>query len=113
MADKKLLEIAEEAIVHVHDEHKVVFGRMVTGEKFIEEHNREIVNSKFSPLTVDMETASVAHVCYVNQVPFIAVRTISDTPDYSGIAVFEENSVRASQISADFVNAMLHIMSKK
>lgn len=27
-----------------------------------------------------METGSIAHVCYVNRVPFIAIRAITDTP---------------------------------
>ena len=32
-----------------------------------------------------METAAVAHCCYINEVPFAAVRTISDTPECSGV----------------------------
>ena len=48
----------------------VRFGKMVTGEQFIEDDNREAINDVYSPLSVDMETASIAHVCHVNKIPF-------------------------------------------
>lgn len=37
---------------------------MITGEQFIENNKREYIAAKYSPLSVDMETASIAHVCY-------------------------------------------------
>ncbi len=58
---------------------------MVTGEKFIEDDMRDIINQKYSPLSVDLETASIAHVCYVNNIPFILIRSITDTATHSGI----------------------------
>lgn len=106
-ADGRLLEAARS----VRGRYRVAFGRMVTGEQFIEDDRRDFINESFAPLTVDMESAAVAHVCYVNEVPFIAVRTITDTPDHWGAAAFEENCAEASRISAEFVRAMLeHIL---
>ena len=35
-------------------------------------------------LCIDMETAAVAHACYLNGVPFIAVRSISDNDKEAG-----------------------------
>ena len=46
-----------------------------------------------------METAGVAHVCYVNKVPFLAIRTITDTPDCEGQEVFVQNCAAASAIA--------------
>ena len=46
------------------------FGTMVTGEQFIVDEQRDSINQRYAPLSVDMETASVAHVCYANKVPF-------------------------------------------
>lgn len=106
-ADELLLTIAKVAAKHIDNSHKIVFGRMVTGEKFIEDERRDFINETFAPLSVDMETASIAHVCYVNKIPFVAIRTITDTPDHKGIGAFEENCPKAAQISADFVCAML------
>lgn len=106
-ADERLLAIAKETISHIDTKRNIVFGRMVTGEKFIEDERRDFINEKFAPLSVDMETASVAHVCYVNKIPFVAIRTITDTPDHSGVDAFEENCTKAAQISANIVRALL------
>lgn len=81
----------------------VRFGTMVTGEQFIEDEKREEINRKYAPLSVDMETASVAHVCYVNKIPFLAVRTITDTVTHKGIENFDKNCEAASGISAEIV----------
>ena len=48
-----------------------------------------------------MESASVAHVCYVNNIPFIAIRSITDTEDHSGVANFEQNCKKAAIIAKD------------
>lgn len=106
-ADERLLNLAKKAITNFNTNYNIVFGRMVTGEKFIEDERREFINIKYEPLSVDMETASVAHVCYVNEIPFIAIRTITDTSSHSGIDEFEKNCDKASQISANLVKGML------
>ena len=49
---------------------------MVTGEVFVTDEGRQKIKEQFSPLTVDMETASIAHVCYANSIPFISIRSI-------------------------------------
>jgi adenosylhomocysteine nucleosidase len=105
-ADKKLIDTAKKACFANHPGN-IFFGRMITGEAFIEDQYRSEVMKKFSPLSVDMETAGVAHVCYINKIPYIAVRTITDTADHKGINAFDENCDKASQISADIVRAML------
>ena len=85
----------------------VRFGKSVTGEAFIADEGRAEIIEKFAPLSVDMETGAFAHVCYVNQVPFLAVRTITDTAEHAGKEHFEENCAAASQIAADIVAGLL------
>ncbi len=70
----------------------VRFGKMVTGEQFIEDDNRDAINDVYSPLSVDMETASIAHVCHVNKIPFIGVRAITDTADHRGMAILKKTA---------------------
>lgn len=108
-ADARLLTAARRAAEGLA---RVRFGRMVTGEQFIADEGREEINARFHPLSVDMETAAVAHVCHVNGVPFIAVRTMTDTADHRGTGAFEENCARASQITAEFVCRMLHVLKE-
>lgn len=106
-ADKKLVELSKIAVEKCKPAGKVFWGRMVTGENFIVDEGRDGINKIFAPLTVDMETASIAHVCYVNQIPFISIRTITDTADHSGTGHFEENCAKASKISKDITLALL------
>lgn len=106
-ADDRLLAAARETAEELRERYRAVFGRMLTGETFIEDDGREAICAKYEPLSVDMETAAVAHACYVNRVPFISVRSVTDTPSHRGIGEFEQNCEKASHISAEFVKAML------
>ena len=109
-ADERLLGSARK--IAANFEHTVHFGCMATGEKFIEDDGRDEINAKFAPLSVDMETAAVAQVCWRNDIPFIAVRSITDTADHAGDGAFRENLDAASRISAEFVRRMINEISK-
>ena len=100
-ADAKLLAAAKKHSRKAKT--PVLFGTMVTGEQFIEDQKRDEINQTYAPLSVDMETAGVAHVCYVNHIPFLAVRTITDTAGHKGIENFDKNCESASEISAEIV----------
>ncbi|MBP3656257.1 MAG: 5'-methylthioadenosine/adenosylhomocysteine nucleosidase [Clostridia bacterium] len=106
-ADPQLLELSRKAVRRLEPEGRVYWGRMVTGEAFISDAGRKAINERFSPLTVDMETASIAHVCHVNGIPFISIRCITDTAAHSGSAHFEENCARASAIAKEMTAALL------
>jgi adenosylhomocysteine nucleosidase len=71
----------------------VVGGRGVSGPTFVDNAAyREWVWQTFQADAVDMETAAVAMVAYVNRVPFIAFRSLSDLagggPDQNEMATF-------------------------
>ena len=108
-ADPALLAAARKCAASL--DQPVLFGRTVTGEQFIAEENRAEINRRFSPLATDMESGAAAHVCYVNQIPFLAVRSISDTAQHSGVGTFEENCERASALSAQVVLRLLEQMN--
>lgn len=114
-ADPKLVELSRTAAGKLAPAGKVFWGRMVTGEAFITDEGRQKINDEFAPLTVDMETASIAHVCYVSHIPFIAIRCVTDTAAHSGTGTFEENCAKASIIAKDLTVALLdelHQLSK-
>lgn len=109
-ADHRLLEMSREAVTKLKIKDKVLWGRMVTGETFLVDEDRQRIMDIYAPLSVDMETASIAHVCYVNRISFIAVRCIADTAECSRIEYFEENSQKASRIARDITVALLEEM---
>lgn len=106
-ADEILLQAAKRVQEKNHDKYGIYFGRMVTGEKFIDDIGRKEIIDKFNPLTVDMETASIAQVCYVNGIPFISIRCLTDTARHSGADNFDANCVKASTISKEIVLELL------
>lgn len=107
--DRALLHIAKQFSEEYHKSspHRILFGTAVTGEQFIDNSAREKIIEAYHPLSVDMESAAAAHVCYVNRIPFLSIRTITDTPLQEGIDVFEKNCEQASLLSEKIVLALL------
>jgi adenosylhomocysteine nucleosidase len=57
----------------------IVGGNGVSGPTFVDNAAyRKWVWDTFQADALDMETAAVAHVAYVNRVPYIAFRSLSD-----------------------------------
>lgn len=57
-----------------------VIGTIGSSDKFIsDEKIKEDLKHKFNLIAVDMESASINHVCKLNNIPFCAIRAISDT----------------------------------
>ena len=106
-ADSELIERSKAAVSKMEPEGNIFWGRMVTGESFITDEGRQRIQEEFGPLTVDMETAAIAHVCYVNHIPFISIRCVTDTAVHSGIGNFEENCAKASIIAKNITVALL------
>jgi adenosylhomocysteine nucleosidase len=57
-------------------------GLIVTGDWFVDskEKMREIIGLFPEACAVDMESAAIAQTCFINKVPFISFRVISDVP---------------------------------
>lgn len=110
-SDDCLLDLTRQVALKETFNTKLYWGRIVTGETFIDQKMRDEINQTFKPLCVDMETASIAHVCYVNQIPFIAIRSITDTAEHSGVDEFDKNCIQASEISMQVVTSMLRLIN--
>lgn len=66
-------------------------GRIATGDQFVHDATRKAwIAEHFGASCVEMEGAAVAQVAWLNQVPFVVVRAISDTADGSATANFTE-----------------------
>ena len=104
-ADEKLMETAEK--ICEKNGVKSFRGRIVSGEAFIT--NTEVKNAikkNFDPYAVDMESAAVGHCCYLNKMPFISVRCISDNADDEGAMSFDEFEKIAAKRVAEIVLEM-------
>lgn len=54
-------------------------GTIATGEDFISNENmKRSIAVRSSGCCVDMESAAIAHVCHLNEIPFISIRCVSN-----------------------------------
>ena len=84
-ADDRLLGVARQMAAEQEAAgaaYRIHPGLIVTGDWFVDsrEKMRSIVGHFPEARAVDMESAAIAHTCYVNQVPFISFRVVSDVP---------------------------------
>lgn len=110
--DKSLIDLCVLIESEKNFSHKIHFGKTVTGEKFVTSHERNDIIKRFSPLCVDMESASVAHVCFANSTKLLIVRSITDHTGNDGHNDFEENVVDCSLLSVNFVKEFLKLVKK-
>lgn len=83
-ADSALTALAADTCRQVNPEIGVFTGRIASGDQFISSRERkdEIVK-EFHALCVEMEGAAIAHTCFLNHIPFVIIRAISDKADDS------------------------------
>ncbi len=79
-ADKQLLQCAQ--AVSEAGQYPAVSGLICTGDQFITDKSELAkIKAKFpDALACEMESAAIAHTCYLHQVPFLSIRVVSDTP---------------------------------
>lgn len=96
---------SSKAVVKNHETYK---GRIVSGDQFVACPDRKnFIENTFKALTTEMEGASIAHVCSLNKVPFVIIRSMSDKADGSAHVSFEEFAVEAAGNSSNIVLDML------
>jgi adenosylhomocysteine nucleosidase len=65
---------------------KVIVGRILTGDQFMTKTHLakyRYLHDELAGDAIEMEGAAVGHVCTVNEIPFVIVRTISDRADHT------------------------------
>lgn len=107
-ADEKLVNLAVECCKEVNPDISVYSGRIVSGDQFISDKQvKEHIISNFGGFCVEMEGASIAHAAYLNHVPFVIIRAISDKADDSAEMDYPTFEKAAAAHSAALVEHML------
>lgn len=99
-ADKNLVETARK----VMENENVHVGRIATGDWFVSNaaDKADIVNRTHA-LCTEMEGCAVAHTAYLNEVPFLVMRAISDMADDSAEVDYEEFQFKAADRAVEIV----------
>ena len=113
-ADFILRELAEKAFAQssLSTEHKIFSGRVASGDVFVsdEKTKNEIIKT-CKPSCIEMEGASIAQVCFLSRIPFLIVRSISDSASGKK-GEYEFNEKLAAEKSATLVFEMINFISK-
>ena len=107
-ADESLISLAEAACRKANPDVSVVLGRVVSGDQFISSKDmKEHLISAFQGDCAEMEGASIAHGAYLNGIPFVIIRAISDKADDSAEMDYPTFEKAAAKHSAALVREMV------
>lgn len=106
--DERLIEIAKSACKAACPAVGVHVGRVLTGDQFISDKavkNRLV--ETFAGYCCEMEGAAIAQAAYLNNVPFIIIRAISDKADDSASMDYPAFEAMAIENSVKLVTEMI------
>ena len=108
VADETLATLAKATCEEVNPDIHAMIGRVVSGDQFIS--SKEVKNNliaNFQGDCAEMEGASIAHGAYLNNIPFVIIRAISDKADDSAEMDYPVFEKAAAIHSAKLVEAMV------
>ncbi len=83
-ADENMMALAKASCEKVNPDVHAIIGRVVSGDQFISSKEvKEKLITTFQGDCAEMEGASIAHGAYLNNIPFVIIRAISDKADDS------------------------------
>ena len=110
-ADKALIDAAAASCREVNPDTHVEIGRILSGDQFIsDKEKKEYLITEFQGDCTEMEGAAVAHSAYLNKIPFVIIRAISDKADDSAEMDYPAFEKAAAMHSAKLVEHMITLI---
>lgn len=107
-ADETMAKLAKCVCEKVNTEIKVFSGRIVSGDQFIcEKEVKEKLVQQFQPLCTEMEGAAIGQAAYLNEIPFVILRAISDKADNSAQMDYPVFERKAAEHCAKLVEELV------
>ena len=108
--DVNLVEKAKLACTEIIA-HSCFTGRIATGDQFISDVEKvRWINSEFNAIACEMEGGSIAQACYLNKVPFVVIRSISDNSLTKKFMDYEKFLPIAIKNSTNILKNMLSML---
>lgn len=110
-ADPFLRKSAVQAVNEAAPEVSVFEGRVISGDQFISRHETKLELMKsFHAECAEMEGAAIAQASWLNRIPYVIIRAISDKADESVQESYDVFEGKAARHCAAIVEHMLHQM---
>lgn len=78
--DQSLVNKLNEKLNDIDKDYQVCVGKIGTADYFCSDHDKAAkIHEEFDVECVEMEGAAIAQVCYLDKIPFVVIRGISDT----------------------------------
>ena len=107
-ADEKLMKKAQVVCSQVNPDISVFLGRIVSGDQFIGDKDKKTwLAAQFDGYCTEMEGAAIAQAAYLNKIPFLIVRAISDKADDSAHMDYGQFEAGAIAHTVKFITALI------
>lgn len=107
-ADEELRAKAAAACRKAAPEIGIFEGRVVSGDQFIGEHEKKVkIREQFHGICCEMEGAAIAQASWLNGIPFVIVRAISDKADEETAVSYDDFEAKAAEHCANLVLTLL------
>ncbi|OQR56824.1 5'-methylthioadenosine/adenosylhomocysteine nucleosidase [Bacillus sp. CDB3] len=113
-ASEELRDLARKAVnssslnITVHE------GRIVSGECFVEDSKLKAqLVIEYASHCTEMEGAAIGHVAYINDIPFLVMRCISDSADDEAQDSYDDFAKTAANYCSEIIVEMLKNISSK
>lgn len=107
-ADNTLIQTAKDVCEKVNPEIHTHIGRIVSGDQFISDKQvKDRIVTNFQGYCTEMEGAAIAQTAYLNHIPFVILRAISDKADDSATVDYPTFEKKAIEHSVNLVKGML------
>jgi len=107
-ANKELIDL------YLSIDSSVLCGTAVTGDRFVCDENLRIsLKDNFGAMSCDMETAAIAYVCDFADIPFFALRRISDDAGSDAVDSYRDMNTSKETVLSDLIIDFCRIISKE
>ncbi|MDZ4477732.1 5'-methylthioadenosine/adenosylhomocysteine nucleosidase [Bacillus cereus] len=114
IASKELIELAHKACNSNSSNIQVHEGRIVSGECFVEDSKLKAkLIDEYAPHCTEMEGAAIGHVAYINDIPFLVIRCISDSADDEAQVSYDNFAKTAANYCSEIIIEILKNISGK
>lgn len=111
VADEKIVQAALTVCKQVNPDINVFLGRVVTGDQFIcDNEKKKWIENQFQGYCTEMEGAAIAQTAYLNKIPFLIVRAISDKADDSAQMDYGDFEAQAITHTVKLITALLPVL---
>jgi adenosylhomocysteine nucleosidase len=108
VADERLRKIAKEGCEKVNPDISVFEGRVVSGDQFVSDKaKKDYILKNFNGFCTEMEGAAIAQAAYLNKIPFLIIRAISDKADDSATVDYPTFEAKAIAHSVNLVEEIV------